>query len=219
MTDPISAALGKEAIQEASGLVTRWLDSIQDRYDQIAGRIVYEATLALANMRTYCDQARLIHLPLRGFSVEWPTERRTQLRDAWTRWSAIYDVLPALEAVTDTLYLRKVKLPTRPWHREDRRTVEALQTELAGTLAMFLNDVAYAIRDAKLTILPIDFDKDAQTIDQVSKQVLDLVEDPGRELVARARTAVVRLRETVLRGRAGLPHEVWQQLDALAFGG
>ena len=219
MTDPVSAALGKETIQEASGLVAQWLDSIRDRNDQITGRIVYEATLVLAKMRIYCDQARLVHLPLQGFSLEWSPERRAELRDAWIRWSAIYDVLPTLEAVYDTLDLREVKLPTRPWRREDQRTVEALQNDLTETLAIFLRDVAYAIRGAKIEIRPIDFDVNAQTIEDVSDLVLELVEDPGRELVARARTIVMRLRETVLRGRARLPPGAWQQLDALAFGG
>jgi hypothetical protein len=219
VTDPVSAALGKEAIQEASGLVAQWLDSIRDRNDQIAVRIVYEATLALAKMRIYCDQARLVHLPLQGFSLEWSLERRAQLRDAWIRWSAIYDILPTLEAVYGTLSFREVKLSTLPWRREDQRTVDALQTDLVETLAAFLIDVAYAIRHAKIEIRPIDFDEDAQTIDDVSALALNLVEDPGRELVARARTTVMRLRETVLRGRAWLPPGVWQQLDTLAFSG
>ena len=221
MTDPVTATLGKEAIDQASGLVVRWLDSIKDRDDQIADRILYEATLALADMRTYCNQARLLHVQLQSFSLDWPQERRDQLRDAWTRWRSIYDILPALETVTDTLYLREVKLPTHWWRRgkEDQQTAEALQTELAGTLAMFLNDVAYEIRGAKIYMEPNDFDVDAQSIKDVSRLVLGLIEDPGETLVARARTTVVRLRETVLGQRADLPREVWHQLDALAFGG
>jgi hypothetical protein len=214
----MSAVLGAEGIREASGLVERWLDSTRDRNDQIAGRIIYEATLALANMQTYCNQARLVHVPLQGFSLEWSPERRAELRDAWIRWRSIYDILPTLEAVTDTLYLREVKLPTHWWHqgRKDQETVEALQTDLAGTLAMFLNDVAYAIRGAKVFMEPNDFDVDAQSIKDVSRMVLDLVEDPGQTLVARARTTVMRLRQTVLAQRPGLPGEVWQQLDTLA---
>jgi len=220
VTDPVTATLGKEAIEQASGLVERWMDSINNRDDQIAGRILYEATLALADMRTYCNAVRVVHLPLRRFSLEWPPERRAQLRDAWTPWAAIYDILPTLEAVTDTLYLREVKLPTHWWRRgRDQQTAAALETDLAGTLAMFLNDVAYEIKHAKIYIDPIDFDHDEQSIRDVSNLVLELVEDPGSALVARARTTVMRMRETVLRQRAGLPREVWQQLDALAFGG
>ena len=89
MSEPVSAVLGAEAVREARGLVERWLNSTNDRNNQIVGRIVHEATLALANMRTYCSQALLIHVPLQGFSLEWPQERRDQLRDAWIRWRSI----------------------------------------------------------------------------------------------------------------------------------
>jgi hypothetical protein len=221
VVDPVTAELGAEGIREASGLVTRWLDSVQNRNNQIADRIVYEATLALANMRTYCNQARLVHVPLQGFSLDWPPERRAHLRDAWIRWRSIYDIFQALETVTDTLHLREIALPTRWWHRgeQDQQAVEPLQTELAWTLARFLNDVVYQIKHAKISIEPNDFDVDAQSIKDVSTLVLDLVEDPGETLVAQARTTVVRLRETVLGRRADLPREVWRQLDALAFGG
>lgn len=222
MVDPVTAELGAEGIQEASGLVERWLDSIQDRNDQIADRIVYEATLALANMRTYCDQARLIHVPLQGFSRSWPRERRDQLREAWIRWRSIYDVLPALEMSDDTLQLREVVLPTRWWRpgdKKDQQTADALQADLAETLAMFLDEVAKPIRGDKLGIRVGDFDSDPYTINEVADRALYLVEGPGYALVARARTKVVRLREIVLRGRPGLPQQVWRQLDALAFGG
>ena len=219
MTEPISATLGKEAIDQASGLIERWLSSISDRDDQIAARILYEATLALAKMRTYCNQVRLVHLPLRRFSLDWPPERRAELRDAWTPWAAIFDILPTLEAVTDTLYLREIKLPTRWWRNTDaQRTVAALETDLAGMVAMFINDVAYGIKYSKIYIDPVDFDTDAQSIRDFAVLALGLVEGPGQALIARARVIVMRLRETVLRQRAGLPENVWRQLDALAFG-
>jgi hypothetical protein len=220
MADPISATLGKEAIDQASGLVERWVVSIKDRDDQIAARILYEATLALARMRTYCNQVRVVHLPLRRFSLDWPPDRRAELRDAWAPWASIFDILPALETVTDTLYLREVRLPTRWWRdKEDQRAVAALETELAGTVAMFINDVAYAIKHAKIYIDPVDFDTDDQSIKDFAQLAMKVVEDPGDALIARARTAVVRMRQIVLRQRSGLPEHVWQQLDALAFGG
>jgi hypothetical protein len=220
MADPISATLGKEAIDQASGLVERWLVSVKDRDDQIAARILYEATLALARMRAYCDQIRLVHLPLRRFSLDWPPERRAELRDAWAPWASIFDILPALETVTDTLYLREVRLPTHWWRdKQDQRTVAALETELAGIVAMFINDVAYQIKHAKIYIDPVDFDTDDQSIKDFAQLALGLIADPGDVLIGRARTAVVRMREIVLRQRSGLPEHVWQQLDALAFGG
>jgi hypothetical protein len=223
VSDPLTATLGKEAIDQASGLVVRWLDSVNDRDDQLVGRILYEPTLALARMRTYCNAARLIHVPLQGFSAEWPEERRHQLRDAWIPWRSIFDILPSLEAVTDTLYLREVRLPSHWWQfrkdpERDRQTLAALQTELAGTLAMFLNDVACKIASAKIYVIPSDFDNDDQSIQDYSNLVLSIVQDPGRSLVARARTTVIRLRETVLSQRPGLPQEIWQPLNALAFG-
>lgn len=221
MTEPASAIAAKEAIEQARGLVERWLDSIKNRNEQIAWRILYEATLALANMRTYSNAVRIVHVPLQGFSLDWPQERRDQLRDAWTPWRSIYDIVPSLEAVTDTLYLREVKLPAHWWQKEEQRnqeTVAALAADLAGTLAMFLNDVAYEIKTGKIYIIPGDFDTDAQSIQDFSNLALRLVEDPGSALVARARTTVMRLRETVQQQRGGLPREVWQQLDQLAFG-
>jgi len=182
--------------------------STRNRNDQISGSIVYEATLALAKMRTYCNQARVVHLPLLGFSLEWSPERRAELRDAWMRWRNIYDILQPMETMSDSLSpdSREVMLPARWWNsRADQRTVDALQTNLAGTLATFLNDVAYPIRDAKIRIEPLHFDTDAQKISNVSRLVLDLIEPRGQGLVDRASTTVVRLRETVLRNRAGLP--------------
>jgi hypothetical protein len=222
VTEPVTATLGKEAIEQASGLVTRWLDTVQNRHDQIADRIVYEATLVLVSMRAYCNQARLIHVPLQSFSLNWPQERREQLRDAWTRWRSIYDILPALETAHDTLRVREVVLPTRWWSRgdkKDRQAIDGLQAELAVTLAMFLDEVAWRIRRSKIYIKPNDFDVDSQSIIDVSDLVLQVVEHRGQELVGQARFAVVQLREIVLRGRPGLPKAVWQQLDDLAFGG
>jgi hypothetical protein len=160
-----------------------------------------------------------VHLPLRRFSLDWPPERRAELRDAWAPWASIFDVLPALETVTDTLYLREVRLPTRWWRDDtDQRAVAALETELAGTVAMFINDVAYGIKHAKIYIDPVDFDSDAQSIRDFAHLALGLTEDPGDVLIGRARTAVVRMRERVLGQRSGLPEHVWHQLDALAFG-
>jgi hypothetical protein len=218
VSDPVSAALGAGGIREASGLVDRWLNSAKNRNDQISGRIVYPPTLALAYMRTYCNQALRVHLPLQGFSLQWPPERRAELRNAWTRWRGLYAVLPAMETVNETLSFRQLELPTHWWEsREDQRTVVELQSDLARMLTTFLRQVAYRIRDDKRLIRPMDFDTDDQKIKAASDQVVDLIEDQGQELVAQARTTVVQLRETVLRNRPGLPQEIWQPLDTLAF--
>ena len=219
MSEPVSAVLGAEGIRQARGLVDRWLNSTGNRNDQICGRIVYPATLALASMRTYCNQARRVHVPLQGFSLQWPPRRRAELRDAWTRWRGLYEVLPAIETVNETLVFRQLELPTRWWgNRADQRVVANLQTRLTGTLRSFLHEVAYRIRDDKIQIRPTDFDTNDQKIRDASDRAVYLIEGRGQELVTQAGTTVVQLREIVLRNRPGLPQAIWQPLDTLAFG-
>jgi hypothetical protein len=217
--EPVSAALAAEGIREASGLVDRWLNSTRDRNDQICGRIVYPATLTLAYMRIYCNQVLRVHVPLRRFSLEWPPQRRAELRDAWTRWREVYDVLPVMDTVYDTLIFRQLELPTH-WResREDQRKVANLQDKLVGTLNTFLRDVAYPIRGDKMGIEPDDFDGEAQHIRDVSDRALNLIEGQGQELVRQVSRTVVQLREIVLRNRPGLPKEIWRPLETLAFG-
>ena len=217
--EPVSAALAAEGIREARGLVDRWLDSTSNRNDQICGRIVYPPTLALAYMRIYCNQVLRVHVPLRRFSLEWPPQRRAELRGAWTRWRDTYDVLRVMETVYDTLIFRQLELPTH-WResREDRQKVANLQDKLVGTLDTFLHDVAYPIRGDKMGIEPDDFDGDDQNIRDASNRALNLIEGKGHELVRQASRTLVQLREIVLRNRPGLPQEIWRPLETLAFG-
>jgi hypothetical protein len=194
-----------EALKSFETSANRLLAAQQDKRDHESALLLYSAGLVYQSMRAHAESCRTTYFPWLTYSEKWPNELRKTKWDALQKFLSEHEFYPKLQRALPALdeYIESQRPSTlHPMRARRRRVVVSVTKELAAVGGRYLHEVALPIRYQKLKeVLRYEDVFDGGNSDRVSRSavlVLDLIRDPGDQLLDTASKAFGRLQIDVL---------------------